>query len=418
MTMNAVDTRPNNSLETIENARLKDLSVTCVEGEVSYDFGMALNYGFTAGSPQLLRFITEHIEMIHKPPNADWACAVTCGTTSALDILFRILLDRGDWVLMESYTYPGTKEAMSPLSARTIGIEMDKQGIIPKKLEDVLVNWDSSRGNKPIVLYMIPSGHNPTGVTQSSERRKAIYEIAERHDLIILEDDPYYFLHLEAAGKCQNLDDYIRILPPSYLSLDTSGRVIRLDSASKILSPGLRCGWISGASHFVDKFLNYTEFSTVAPSGPSQVMIYKLLDESWGHAGFLAWLFELSTRYQACRNTLLRACEKYLPRQRCHWVIPEVGMFVWIRVDAAPACRSRRTATAQLSTDYDLEDTLYRYAKESGVQVSKGSWFATETPSGDTGCYLRLTFGAIDEKVLDEAVRRLGEAFAQAQIVS
>ena len=88
-------------------------------------------------------------------------------------------------------------------------------------------------------------------------------------------------------------------------------------------------------------------------------------------------------------------------------------MFVWIRVDAAPACRSRRTNTTQALTDYDLEDALYKYAKESGVQVSKGSWFATEMSPEDSGCYLRLTFGAIDEKVLDEAVRRLGEAFAQ-----
>ncbi|UNI13591.1 hypothetical protein JDV02_000319 [Purpureocillium takamizusanense] len=259
-------------------------AMSCTKGEAAYDFSVAMNYGYSAGSPQLLRFVTEHVEMIHNPPYDDWETCLTCGTTSALEIAFRMFCNSGDTVLVEQSTYPGTIAAMRGQGLGTLGIKMDAFGLVPSDLEQKLGAWDCAAGPKPFVLYMIPTGQNPTGTTQSAARRRQIYHIAEKHDLYIIEDDPYYFLQMgsdcsESRGIPQ-LDDYMAQLPPSYLSLDVSGRVLRMDTASKILAPGLRCGWVTGSSQVVDKFIAYSETSVLSPSGPSQVMMHKLLDQS------------------------------------------------------------------------------------------------------------------------------------------
>ena len=167
-----------------------------------------------------------------------------------------MLCNRREWILTESFTYSGAIEATKPLGLKMKGLKMDDVGIIPKYLENTLQSCDPAKGRKPFVLYTIPSGQNPTGVTQTNERRRAIYAVAERHDLCIIEDDPYFSLQLDIlSADADNQDamntsskDYLRSLPRSYLSLDTSGRVLRLDATSKIIAPGHRCGWITGCS--------------------------------------------------------------------------------------------------------------------------------------------------------------------------
>ncbi|KAF2138151.1 uncharacterized protein K452DRAFT_235154 [Aplosporella prunicola CBS 121167] len=364
-------------------------SMSCTTGESAYDFAMAMGYGYAAGSPQLLRFVTEHIELIHNPPYRDWECCLTSGTTAAIDIAFRIFCVRGDSILVEDRTYSGTMDIAKAHGLKLVGVRMDDFGLVPEDLDRKLRTWNGS--DKPRVLYMIPSGHNPTATTQSTERRKAIYEVAERHDLFIIEDDPYYFLQLGKGDFSDAPDEYLSRLPVSYLSLDVSGRVLRLDSTSKILAPGLRCGWLTACSQAVERILAYTEISTVEPSGVSQVMLYKLLEECWGHEGFINWLSRLSHRYTQRRNVLLGACERHLS-DVCQWSIPTEGMFLWIKLDVS---------------DPDIEDEIYVKSKENGVLVSKGSWFSV---SEDTdGVHFRFTFAAAAQDDLDEAVSRFGD---------
>lgn len=377
---------------------------TCRKGEDAYDLGIALNYGYSAGSPQLLRFVTEHVELIHQPPYADYECCLTSGSTSALEVLLRMLCNRGDSILTEAYTYADFLESAGPLGVNVVGIDMDDCGLIPASLDATLCNWNISQGPKPFVLYTIPSGQNPTGTTQSAERRKAIYEVAQSHDLIILEDDPYYFLRLNMTGNAPSIDDYLASLPKSYLSMDTAGRVLRLDSTSKILAPGLRCGWLTGSAELIAKFVNHTQFTTLAPSGPSQVMLYKLLEESWGHEGFISWLSYLSRQYRERRDILLTACEHFLPPKVCHWSVPDVGMFVWIRIDltAHPGligdCPSAST----------IEERIHVAAKTAGVQVCKGSWFATEQAPSGPHVFIRLTYAAVAGDTLTGGIKCFG----------
>lgn len=398
--------------------------MSCTAGESAYDLSSALNYGHAAGSPQVLRFVTEHIELIHDPPYDDWESCLTCGTTSAINIALQMFCNRGDWILVEEHTYSGTIDAAKAQGLNVFGVKMDEFGLSPEDLNLKLSTWDETKGRKPFVLYMVPTGHNPTGITQSRERREAIYQVAEEHDLYIIEDDPYYFLQLGDSGSAgvpsqTPTDEYLRQLATSYLSLDVSGRVMRLDTTSKILAPGLRCGWLTASSQVVSKFLAHTENSTISASGPSQVMLYKLLDESWGHEGFLNWLSRLSAQYRHRRDILVRACERYLPSDVCSWNIPAEGMFLWVRLDVSrhSPIKSGYFVACGKSSELEDEDRIHTIAKRKGVLVSKGSWFAADWENSRTTCF-RMTFAAAPQSDLDEAVKRFGEAIREGLTIS
>lgn len=399
-------------------AACQPISTSCVKGESSFDLGAALNYGYAAGSPQMVRFITEHVEMIHSPPYQDWESCLTCSTTSAIDILFRVLCDRGDWIITEEYTYPGTMEAARMLGLNILTIAMDDQGLLPEDLDRKLRSW-SSDSNKPSVLYTIPSGQNPTGATQSTERRKEIYAVAEYHDLLIVEDDPYYFIQLENTSNLSNGDGplsqsdlYLRYLLPSYLSMDDSGRVLRLETSSKILAPGLRCGWLSGCTQLVSKFIGMSELTTVAPAGTSQVMLYKLLDETWGHQGLITWLDDLSARYRHRLEIMISSCERYLPLSICRWSAPKSGMFLWIQLDWTRHASIRLRGSSDCANPevmLEVEEKVHQACIQHGVQVSKGSWFQPGLPSSSK-LFFRITFAAALESDLERAIERFSRA--------
>lgn len=393
------------------------ISMLCAKGDSGYDLATVLNYGAAAGSPQLLKYVTEHVELFHNPGYSDWETCLTCSTTSALEIVLRMLCNRGDWIFAEEHTYPGFMEAAKPLGIYIQEVKMDDEGLMPDDLDSQIRAWDPARGPRPSVLYTIPSGQNPTGATQSIERRRAIYELAKQHDLLIIEDDPYYFLQLGEKADTANtgthatLSEYLNRLPPSYLSLDSDGLVLRLDTTSKILAPGLRCGWLTACSQFVTQFLSHSEFSSGPPSGPSQLMLYKLLDETWDHEGLIMWLNDLSKKYRRRRDIMIEACERHLPSEICSWRIPTVGMFVWIAIDWREhvAVGSLDTVYKSPASCVGVEDRIYLNARKNGVQVSKGGWFATsEAPLQEV--HFRLTFAAAPEAALDQAVQCFGAA--------
>lgn len=393
---------------------------SCEVNEKEYDLSVAMNYGYAAGSAQLLRYVTEHVELIHDPPYADWETCLTCGTSSALDILLRIFCDRGDMVITEAFTYSGAKDVIKAHGLQILGIGMDDCGLLPDELDQTLSDWDETLGKKPFLLYMVPTGHNPTGVTQSLERRKEIYEVAGRHDLYIIEDDPYYYIQLGTISSTAKYptpcilttDEYLARLPPSYLSVDTSGRVVRLDSTAKVLAPGLRLGWLTASPQMVQRFLAYSELSVVAPSGPSQILAFKLLEESWGHRGLIDRLIQLSVEYSRRRDTLIEACQRYLSGKACQCTIPSAGMFLWIRINPAehPEAKAVKCAGGQdLTLLVKLEDRIYKKAMGFGVLISKGSWFASSSElPGDLS--FRLTFAAAAHNDLKVAVQRFAQA--------
>ncbi|EOD45285.1 putative amino transferase protein [Neofusicoccum parvum UCRNP2] len=243
--------------------------------------------------------------MVHDPPYADWQCTMTIGNTSALDMTLRMFARSGDFVLSDDYTFATAVETAMPMGVSFAGVEMDDQGMLPAKLRDTLENWDqAARG----------------GATQSIQRRRDIYRVAQEYDLIILEDDPYYFLQLDSIDALEETtggstepgppDRLLDMIVPSYLSIDTDGRVVRMDSFSKVVSPGARLGWITASQQIVEQYKRHADVSTQGPAGLSQLALFKLLDEHWGHAGYFSWLLHIRAEYSKRRDVTLAACDR------------------------------------------------------------------------------------------------------------
>ncbi|KAE8308452.1 L-kynurenine/alpha-aminoadipate aminotransferase [Aspergillus transmontanensis] len=362
---------------------VKTAEYTVTKHSDIYNLSNGLNYGPTVGSSSLIRFLTEHVEIVHHPSYADWSIA------------FRILCNRGETVLAERFTYPGAIEGAKLL------------GLRPEALRRTLREWDLSRGSKPRVLYTVPT-----------ERRQAIYDIAEEHDLIIIEDDPYYFLSMGAYQPGQKSPTKTSDLP-SYLSLDRSGRVVRLDSMSKIIAPGLRAGWVTANAQIIERFIDYQEITTVEVNGPSQLMLWSLLEQIWGHQGFASWLEHLSSAYRTRRDALLHACDQYLPRTICTWDPPEYGMFLWLRLDweKHPLFSSETEETEREDLLSEVAERINNSAIENGVQVTKGLLFASNQKSNGE-LQFRLTFAAAAAEQFEQALKALGDAVRQEFVIT
>jgi aromatic amino acid aminotransferase I len=246
----------------------------------------------------------------------------------------------GEYLLVEQHTYTTVFETGIPLGFKFAHVRMDKDGLLPDDLDLVLSTWDESArgGKKPRLLYTIPTGQNPTGITQPLPRRQAVYCVAQKHNLFIIEDDPYYFIQLPvykpggaavaATAPITSVEKYVETLIPSYLHLDTDGRVLRMDSFSKIIAPGARMGWVTASEQVIERMIRAHEVSVQNPSGFSQIAIFKLLHDSWGHLGFVKWLAHLQSEYTKRRNSLLEACDAFLSREIVSWVPPTGGFFV------------------------------------------------------------------------------------------
>ena len=394
------------------------------EGKSLFDLSIALNYGQAMGAAQLLRFCTEHTEICHNPPYSDWECALTSGSTSALEMSFRMFCNVGDYLLTEEYTFSTAVETAMPLGIKVAGIKMDAHGMIASDLDHVLLNWDAEArgGPKPFLLYTVPTGQNPTGSTQPLERRKEIYAVAEKHDLYILEDEPYYFLQMEpyVSGSIHSvptpfepssIPSFLSNLIPSYLSMDKSGRVLRLDSFSKIIAPGSRCGWLTGSSQIIERYMRHAEVSVQNPAGYSQIILYKLLEEAWGHKGFLEWLMYIRAEYTRRRDIIVSACEQHLPTSVASWVPPAAGMFHWISIDASRHPKYDPTDRS-FEKLQQLEESIFLAAVAKGVLCSRGSWFRAQKGS-DTQLFFRTTFAAAPAEKIFAAIQRFGEALRE-----
>ncbi|KAJ3189522.1 hypothetical protein HDU85_003153 [Gaertneriomyces sp. JEL0708] len=369
----------------------KDLTFSLKEeaggGEIHVDavnLQKALQYSPTNGMPELVKWLKELQVAVHQPPCADFDVCLGNGSQDVLTRAFDMLLAEGDSLLIESPAYVGSLAFLRPLGCKFVEVPTDAEGLNPDELDRVLSNWADAK-TKPKVLYSVPVGGNPTGTSTTSDRKRRIYEIASKHNIIILEDDPYYYLQFnEPKG-------------PTYFSMDVDQRVLRFDSLSKIFSAGMRLGWVTGPKPLVDRIVLHGQATILHPSGISQLLAYQLLNK-WRQDGLLQHTTAVAAFYKQKRDTFLASADKWLTGL-AEWTVPDAGMFVWIKL---------------LGID-DSSDLIKRKAMEKKVLLVPGFEFfpnATKTP------YVRASFSIAEPKDMDEALRRLSELLKEARAES
>uniref|UniRef100_A0A1A8DPF0 Kynurenine/alpha-aminoadipate aminotransferase, mitochondrial n=1 Tax=Nothobranchius kadleci TaxID=1051664 RepID=A0A1A8DPF0_NOTKA len=354
----------------------------------------ALQYSASNGIPELLTWMKNLQKNLHSPPSADYApekgqmdMCVTTGSQEGLCKVFEMLVNPGDNVLLDAPTYSGTLAALQPLGCNIINVPSDQHGIIPTALKTVLSRWDPSEvhnpgSSVPRILYTIPNGGNPTGASMTAERKKDVYELARLYDMLIIEDDPYYFLQFDKPWA------------PTFLSMDVDGRIIRTDSFSKILSSGLRIGFVTGPKPLVDRIVLHIQASTMHTSTFTQLMVSHLLHD-WGQEGFLQHIDRVIEFYKRQRDAMVCSAEKWL-KDLAEWHPPSAGMFLWMKLKGVA----------------DTQQLIMEKALEKEVLLVPGGVFMIN--SGEPCPYVRAAFSLSTPEQIDEAFRRLALLIREA----
>lgn len=387
------------------------------------ELARSLQYGFTEGQNEIMQFVREHTDTIHKVPYEDWDVVATIGNTQSWDACLRTFVTRGDAILVEEFSFSSALETAHAQGITTYPVQMDNEGVIPQALSDALDNWV---GPKPKLFYTICTGQNPTGSCVSEERRRAIYRLAHKHDFIIVEDEPYYFLQMETytrdvkerAGKhVHDHEEFVKALVPSYLSMDVDGRVLRLDSVSKTIAPGARFGWIVGQKNLLERFVRLHEVSIQCPSGFAQSLLNGLF-QRWGQTGYLDWLIGLRSEYTHKRDVAIDALYDNFPLEVCTILPPVAGMFFIVKIDA-----SKHPKFKELGEDpLKVEDAIYNRGLEFGCLMIPGSWFKVsgqtnppqpELPADEEHkhtIFFRGTYAAVPLDDLKRGLEKFGQA--------
>ncbi|EGD78132.1 hypothetical protein PTSG_09009 [Salpingoeca rosetta] len=230
-----------------------------------------------------------------------------------------MLLDQGESsVLVESPTYSGALAALYPMRLNIAKVPSDDDGLQPDALQHTLETWDESKAPRPRVLYTVPNGCNPTGASLSLNRRHRVYELCCEHDIIIMEDDPYFYLQYTSPRL------------PSLFSLDTEGRVLRFDSFSKIVSSGLRMGFVSGPPALLEQLQLHGQAVSLHASGISQALLLKVL-EAWGADGFHQHVNEVVAFYARQKEAFFASAERHLSGLASWNPHVSAGMFAWLK---------------------------------------------------------------------------------------
>ncbi|KAG7813537.1 hypothetical protein KL921_001083 [Ogataea angusta] len=402
-----IGAKPTNESDTVitEVGKTTDL-------EFDIPLARSLQYGHTEGQPELLHFIREHTELIHKIPNSEWDVIITVGNTQSWEASLRTFCNPGDFIVVEEYTFPSAIETARALSVNFAPVEMDDQGIIPEKLDQLFTEWDPAKP-KPKLLYTIGTGQNPTGSSLPNERRKAIYEIACKHDFIIVEDEPYYFLQMDEYKKnagepaAVTHEEFLAALVKSFSSMDVEGRVVRLDSFSKVLAPGARLGWIVAQKPLLERFVRLHEVTIQTASGFTQTLVSGLLGR-WGQKGYLDWLIGLRKEYTIKRNFTIDSLSKHMPSV-VKFEPPFAGMFFIVKIDAA---KHPKFATEFGKDPLKVEAAIYEKSLEQGCLMIPGSWFKSPNfkDHGSSEIFFRGTYAAVALEKLDVGLERFGKA--------
>lgn len=269
----------------------------------------ALQYSATEGLVPLREKILNRMQSLYGIQNMTMDnIALLSGSQQGLDLMAKTLVNPGDVIFVEMPTYLGALNAFAPYEPEIVSIQMDEEGMVIEDLEKKLKQYPNAK-----FIYTIPDFQNPTGCTMSSARRKEFLKAVAPYDVMVLEDNPYGELRYEG-----------RMIPP-LKAFDTNNQVVYLGTFSKILSPGLRMGWVLGDSELVRKWVTAKQSSDLQCNTLSQYMINAYMD-TYDLSGHISALRDVYGRRQ---QLMLRSLEKYMPKG-VTWTHPEGGLFIWL----------------------------------------------------------------------------------------
>ena len=274
-----------------------------------YDGGAAsfLQYGITEGHPKLRELTFERMRTKYAVGSDSDDIMIVSGGQQAIDLALKCLTNEGDAVVCEDPSFIGALNDIRSYNTRLIGVPVDDGGMDTDALERIL---EIEKNVK--LIYTIPTFHNPTGVTMTAERRKKLYELAVRHNIMILEDSPYFEIRYSGEDI------------PCIKSMDKTGHVIFCGSFSKTVAPGLRTGFLIADQRIMPKLVVAKQCADVHTPLYNQMLIAEYLDRY----DMDAHIRDCVRIYTAQRDRMLDGLDKHLDK-RVKFTRPNGGLFIW-----------------------------------------------------------------------------------------
>jgi 2-aminoadipate transaminase len=350
--------------ETFPVNDLKDIADEILEK----DGPDSLQYGTTEGDPLLRKMLVERHNRQGLKIGMD-NLIITSASQQALDLIAKVFLDPGDYVICGLPSYLGGINAFTFYGAKLKGITLDDEGMKPDELEETIIIL-KELGRKIKFIYLIPDFQNPSGITIPNYRRIKIIEIAEKHNLLIVEDSPYREVRFE--GEPQKL----------MYELDSTGRVITLCTFSKIFAPGFRVGWVVGHPEILDKLVMAKQTADLCTSSFVQKIIARYIQK-----GLLEKNLEKTINLYRERRTQMISCFRKYMTEGVTWTEPQGGLFLFV------------TLPVHLDTD-----EIFKKALAKNVAFVAGSSFFCNNSGHNT---MRINFSFSNKEEIEEGVRRL-----------
>ncbi len=328
----------------------------------------ALQYTYSSGIP-LLREAIAARETAAGIPTSPENILITSGSQQGIEIIARAFIDPEDFIITEYPTYVGAIQAFDFYQTRYASIDMDNDGLLVDQVEDYIKNYNAK------LIYTVSNFQNPTGITMSLERRKALIDLARSYDIPIIDDNPY----------CE-----IRYVGEPIPTLKELGgdSVISLGTFSKICAPGLRIAWMNVANEALPMFEKVKQCTDLHTNTFAQYIINDFI-----RSGKLEGHIErLKEDYGAKRNLMLAEMEKHFPSE-FNWTRPEGGLFLW----------------TEMPESMSGSELLVK-AIERKVAYVYGSPFYPDKKGDNT---FRLNFSNASLENISEGIRRLGELFKE-----
>ncbi len=328
----------------------------------------ALQYSVTEGYPPFREAIRKRLAEKFGIGREFDETIVTTGGNQAVELCCKVMCNEGDVVVCENPSFIGALNAFRSNGAKTVGVPLNDDGIDPEKLEAVLASTPNAK-----MLYLIPTFHNPAGITSTLENRKKVYEIARKYGVLIFEDNPYG--ELRFAGEDV----------PTYKSFDKDGLVMYCSSFSKILSAGMRIGYVCGPAPVIQKMVVAKQVEDVHTNIFFQMLCYRYMTER----DLDAHIVDIRKIYRDKAGLMLKELDVHMPK--CvKYTRPEGGLFLWCTLPGGVS-----------SADY------VKKALERKVAVVPGTAFNcdTEAPSDS----FRLNYSTPSDEDIVKGIRILGD---------